>query len=229
MGPELPGIVVFPGAGSFGGELRPLLDRLQPPARLVRYPGRFGADLGKAASSFGQCVESCAAQVLRLPTDRVLLVGHSFGAYVAYATATELERFGTPVSALVVVGATAPTLLTVPESASSSRSATAAYLDGIDPGLLPDESDEWRDIVLDTAMQDLRLLREFTGSTHRVTRCPVFAARGAEDPLTSTDGIGEWAGATARECTQRVFPGGHSQLLSSPAFASWLHEVRAGG
>ncbi|MCX4824768.1 alpha/beta fold hydrolase [Streptomyces sp. NBC_01142] len=229
MSPESPGIIVFPGAGSFGSELRPLLRELEPSAWLARYPGRFGRDFGKAAASFQKVVESCVTQVGRLQPYRPVLVGHSFGAYVAYATARELEDRGTEVSALVVAGATAPALLTVPEQACRSRSDTAAYLDGIDPGLLPDESDEWRDIVVDTAGEDLRVLREFTASAHPEVRCPVFAVRGEEDPLTSAGGIGAWAGVTAKGCIHREFPGGHSALLNSPEFAAWLREIRVRG
>lgn len=225
VSPARRGVVVFPGAGSFGGELRPLLAQLGPSAWLARYPGRFGRDFGRAAASFAEVVTSCVAQVKRHRPTGPVLVGHSFGAYVAYATATELEELGTEVSALVVVGATAPALLTVPESAARSPSDTAAYLHGFDPGLLPDETDEWRDIVLDTAMHDLGLLKEFTASAYREVRCPVFAARGEGDPLTSVGGIGAWAGATVKGCDHRSFPGGHSDLLQSSAFASWLHEI----
>lgn len=226
MSPETPGIVVFPGAGSFGSELRPMIRELAPSAWLARYPGRFGKDSGSAAGSFEEIVQSCVRQVRRLQSARPVLIGHSFGAYVAYAAATELEQLGTEISALVVVGATAPALLTVPESATRNRSDTEAYLEGIDTGLVSGQSDEWREIVLDTVMQDLRLLMEFTASEHRQVRCPIFAARGEEDPLTSADGIGEWAGATANGCTRKVFPGGHSDLLHSPEFVSWLREVR---
>ncbi|MFF4428525.1 thioesterase II family protein [Streptomyces sp. NPDC001513] len=232
MPPESPGVVVFPGAGSFGGELLPLLSELGPTAWLARYPGRFGKDLGRPAGSFEDIVQSCVAQVTRRQSVRPILVGHSFGAYVARATATRLEELGTGVCALVVVGATAPGLLTVPESATRSPSGTAAYFDEIDPGLVPGEvSDEWRDIVLETAMQDLRLLKDFTAtasaSEYTEVHCPVFAARGEADPLASADGIGRWAGVTSADCVQRVFPGSHSGVLRSPEFTSWLVDVCA--
>lgn len=212
---------MFPGAGSFGGELRQLLRELEPSAWMARYPGRFGKDLGRAAGSFEEMVESCVTQVSRREPDRPVLVGHSFGAYVAYATAKTLEELGTEISALVVVGATAPRLLSMPESAIRNRPGAAAFLDGI----LDATSGEWRDVVLDTALQDLRLLKEFDASRYGEVRCPVLAARGEADPLTSTSGIREWAGVTVGECTHKVFPGGHSDLLSSPEFASWLSEV----
>jgi surfactin synthase thioesterase subunit len=221
---ERAGTLVLPGAGSFGSELKPLLDELRPAARIARYPGRFGRDFGRD-TTFAEVVDACADQARDLPAERVILVGHSFGAYVAHATAAELERRGTPVHALVVVGANAPQLLAVPQALGSDRSAVAAYLERIDPHLLPDPSDEWRDVVLDTAMRDLRLLTHYGTAPRPHPRCPVFAARGATDPLTSTEGTAGWAGATAGTCAQRTFPGGHSDLLTTSAFADWLRAV----
>lgn len=222
MGSKSSGVVVFPGAGSFGGELRQLLRELGASAWIVRYPGRFGKDLGSAAGSFEEIVESCLTQVRLREPDRAVLVGHSFGAYVAYATAKKLEELGTEIPALVVVGATAPGLLSVPEAATRNRSGTAAFLGGI----LDESSDDWKDIVLDTAMQDLRLLKEFDASKYGKIRCPILAARGEADPLTSASGICEWADVTIGGCIHRTFPGGHSDLLRSSEFAAWLSGVR---
>lgn len=222
MGNATPGVVVFPGAGSFGHELRKLLRELGPSAWMARYPGRFGRDFGRAANSLEEIAESCAAQVRRRESAPPVLAGHSFGAYVGYATATKLAELGTEISALVVVGATAPGLLSVPESAIRNRSGTAAFLEG----LLPDPGDEWRDIVLDTAAQDLRLLKEFNASKYGQICCPVLAARGAADPLTSTTGISEWANTTAGGYAHKVFHGGHSDLLLSSEFTSWLSRIR---
>ncbi|WP_158239051.1 thioesterase II family protein [Streptomyces barkulensis] len=225
MSPREPGVFVFPGAGSFGGELRPLVGELAPGAWVVRYPGRFGKDFGSTAGSFDDTVEACVGQVRRRP-NRPVLVGHSFGAYVAYAAAARLEQLGTRVSALAVAGATAPSLLTVPEAATRSRTDAETYLESIDPGLLSKQSGEWRDVVLDTLAHDLRQLGEFTASEFPEVRCPVFTACGTADPLASADGMGGWAAVTAAGCAHRDFPGGHSDLLHSPEFAVWLREVR---
>lgn len=219
---EKPGVALFPGVGSFGGELRQLLRELRPSALMVRYAARFGGNTGSAAESFGETVESCASQVRGREWARPVLVGHSFGAYVAYATARKLEELGTDISALVVVGAAAPKLLSLPDSAFRDRSGTAAFLDGF----VDEPPSEWGDIVLDAAMQDLRLLNEFSASKYGELRCPVLAARGEADPVTSTSGICEWADVTVSWCAHKVFPGGHSDLLCSPEFALWLSEVR---
>lgn len=200
--------VLFPGAGSFGSELGGL------GGRLVRYPGRQGRTFGVPAESFGALVRACAEQV---PAGSVL-VGHSFGAYVAYATAAVP---GVEPVALVVVGADAPGLHAVPVAATASPAAAAAYLDQVDPNALAGApSDEWREVVAETAMQDLRLLRELSPGAR--LGCPVHAARGAADPLTTDAGIAAWADATTGPCTARLFPGGHSDLLRTPGFPAWL-------
>jgi surfactin synthase thioesterase subunit len=219
---EIPDVFLFPGVGSFGGELRELLRELRPAARIARYPGRFGEEPESAAGSFGEMVDSCAAQVRRREAARPVLVGHSFGAYVAYATAEKLEELGTDISALVVAGAAAPGLLSVPGSVTRDRPATAAFLDEI----ADEPAGGWSETVLDAVAQDLRLLEEFSASAYGEVRCPVLAARGEADRVTSTSGICRWADVTASWCDHKVFPGGHSDLLRSPEFASWVAGAR---
>ncbi|MBQ1017633.1 alpha/beta fold hydrolase [Micromonospora sp. D93] len=216
-------IAVLPGAGSFGGELRPLIQAFQPSAWLVRYPGRFGRDFGRPANSFDQVVRSCVEQVTRRSTDRPALVGHSFGAYVAYAAAVELERLGTELGSVVVVGAMPPNLFSVPESVTQSRAALAAYLDEINPDI--DSSGEWRDVMVDTAMSDLVLLRGFTPSRLGLLRCPILAAQGETDPLITTAGLADWGRATTGDFDHRIFAGGHIDLLADDAFVTWLRDA----
>ncbi|SFT37172.1 Surfactin synthase thioesterase subunit [Actinopolyspora lacussalsi subsp. righensis] len=220
--------ILFPGAGSFGGELRPIIRELGPMAWLVKYPGRFGKDFGAAAESFEEIVQSCTTQASCRASARSVLFGHSFGAYVAYATAAKMEELGMEISALVVVGATAPMRLEVSETVSSTPSGTAAYLDSVDPAMLADlPSDEWREIIIDTAMHDLRLLRQFTTLQCRPVNCSILAIHGDSDPLTSDTGVGEWEHATHGEFSRHVFSSGHSDFLRSPAYASWFRAVRA--
>lgn len=227
------GTVFFPGAGSFGSEFQPLADALKPAAWLVRYPGRYGRNLGAPASSFEGVVRDCAGQITsRLPVDSALpnglvLFGHSFGAYVAYATALRLQEAGIRVSALVAAGAPAPRRLEVPERATGSPSDAAAYLESVDPSALADApSQEWREIVAETAVGDMRLLRQFDTASSGCLHCPVITARGEADPLTSDAGVGEWGDYTDSAFLQRVFPGGHSDFLRSPACTSWVREIR---
>lgn len=221
------GTVFFPGAGSFGSEFQLLADALGPAAWVVRYPGRYGRDFGSPAQSFDAVVLACAEQIASRAEADPLLFGHSFGAYVAYATASRLQEEGIGVLALVVAGATAPGCLAVPEQATGTPAGTAAYLDSIDPSTLADApSDDWREVVAETALGDLCLLRQFDAGSCASVRCPVLAARGDADPLTSDAGLGDWAHHTDREFSWRTFPGGHSDFLRTSACASWVQGIR---
>lgn len=217
-------VVLFPGAGSFGGELQPLVNALA--ARLVRYPGRYGPDFGVPAGSFEELVRACTEQIAGWAPVRPVLFGHSFGAYVAYATALRMQEIGTEVVALMVAAADAPGRLTVPERATRSPRDAAVYLESVDPGVLAAApSDDWREIVAETVVQDLRLLRQFDAASAAGVRCPVLAVRGEADPLTSDAGIREWKHSTDGAFSPRIFPGGHSDFLGSADCVSWIRGV----
>lgn len=223
----IPGSTVFfPGAGSFGSEFRLLVQALEPTAWFVKYPGRYGRDFGVAADCFEDVVLACTKQVTDRATERPVLFGHSYGAYVAYATALRLQESGNEVSALVVVGACAPALLEVSEQATGTPSEAASYLDAVDPGVLAGTpSDEWREVVVETAIQDLRLLRQFDTAPSARVSCPIFGVRGEADPLTSQETLGQWEHVTDGTFALRTFPGGHSDFLRSAACTSWMREL----
>jgi surfactin synthase thioesterase subunit len=214
-------VVAFPGAGSYGREFRPLRNRLPGGTRLVtlQYPGRNGLDQGTPAKSFDDLVAACVSRFReRSPAGRVL-VGHSFGAYVAYATASALASAGTVVDALVVVGANAPDRFSLPEHAVRSREGAWEFLTGIGEdvvGPLPDE--EWRELVVETAWQDLVLLSEFPATAPARLRGPVLAVRGLDDPLTTEGRMSGWADTTDGAFALVSSPGGHSDVLASPEF-----------
>lgn len=219
--------VFFPGAGSFGSEFRLLMAELRPAAWLVRYPGRYGRDFGVPAESFDGVVQACAEQIASRAPECPVLFGHSFGAYVAYATSLRLQEAGIGVRALVAVGACAPGRLEVPERATGTPSDAARYLASVDPSALADApSDDWREVVAATAAHDLRLLRQFDVASSAGLHCPILAVRGDADPLTSDEGIGEWKHHTDGAFSWLIYPGGHSDVLRSPACTSLIREIR---
>ncbi|MGW8379018.1 alpha/beta fold hydrolase [Streptomyces sp. ODS28] len=223
--------VFFPGAGSFGSEFRPLTEALGPASWAVRYPGRFGRDFGEPAASFDAVVGACVEQVTGRADPRPVLFGHSYGAYVAYASVLALAEAGIEVAALVVAGAAAPALVRVPPEAAGSPEGAASYLDAVDPRLLAEApSEDWRSVLAETAAQDLRLLGEFASADSALARvrCPVLAVRGEHDPLAPDDAVTEWKGSTEGAFTHHTVPGGHSDFLRSPEFATWLREMVEG-
>ncbi|MGI8666593.1 MAG: thioesterase II family protein [Jatrophihabitans sp.] len=222
-------VAFFPGSGSFGSEFQPLMEALGPASWLVKYPGRYGRNFGIPAGSFDEVVLACTEQIAGRAAVRPVLFGHSFGAYVAYATALRLQEVGAEVSAVVVVGACAPSRLDISEQATETLADVANYLDSVDPRVLASApSDDWREVVVETALHDLRLLRQFGAASPGRAHCPILAVRGAADPLTSDIGIGEWEHRTDGPFSWHTFPGGHSDLLRSPAYACWIRETRDG-
>lgn len=188
-----------------------------PASRLVRYPGRFGSGFGVPAPSFEALVTACAAQL----EGGTVLFGHSFGAYLAYASAV---RRPDAVALLVVAGAPAPARMVVP--AVGDPGAAARYLDDVDPGMLAEApSDEWREIVAETAIQDLRLLAGFDPAGYPPVRCPIVAVRGRGDPLTADATLAEWSTCTRAGFAGHTVPGGHSDYLRTPPFARWLRRA----
>jgi surfactin synthase thioesterase subunit len=214
-------VVAFPGAGSYGGEFHALRRGLAGGARLVtlQYPGRTGPDQGTPATSFDALVAACVARILRRSRAGCVLVGHSFGAYVAYATAVALEAGGTCVDALVVVGANAPDRLALPEHAVRTREGAWEFLNTLGDdvvGSVPGE--RWRELVMETVWRDLVLLSEFPGTASARLRGPVLAVRGLEDPLAAEDRMSGWAGVTDGGFARVSLPGGHSGVLTAPEF-----------
>lgn len=220
-------VVVFPSAGSFGSEFRSLLREMRPQVTRARYPGRSDDE---PAASFGDLVARCVEQVVALGDEAPVLLGHSFGAYVAFATALELERTRRPVSSLVVLGATAPPELDLDALPADTPEDVAAYLTRIDPtSLTGAPSDEWRDLLVEVARADLRLLRGHGTRPGDVLTCPIVAVRGEADSLVSEDGLAAWRQATRGEFTQHVVPGQHADPVRALGTAPWFRPLTVTG
>jgi len=219
MSRTLPRYALFPGAGSFGGEFAPLTDTLgRRETRLIKYPGRFGSSFGEHPDTLDEVIESATDQAAALPAP--VLVAHSYGAYVAHAVACNLTERGTPPATLIVTGASAPELLSVPPVTSPAEVAT--YLDDTDPtALATAPSPDWREVVIETTANDLRLLRGLTPPATALT-CPVSAIRGSRDELTTDESIALWSNATNGSFTTHTVPGGHSAPLRSTEFPPWV-------
>ncbi|PZS34198.1 MAG: hypothetical protein DLM58_06220 [Pseudonocardiales bacterium] len=217
----------FPGAGSFGTEFQPLLDALGP-GSVIRYPGRAGRGFGIPAASFETAVDACVEQVAARGGDAPVLFGHSFGAYAAHATAVSLRQVGIAVAGVVVVGASSPALVRVPERAIGTPQQVADYLDSVDPDVLAHTpSPDWREIVVETTAHDLRLLRQFDFAAIPRAVHAVLAIRGDADPLTTDDALDHWRTSTDGAFARHTVPGRHSDFLRRPAFVSWFVQLPA--
>ncbi|GAA3685471.1 surfactin synthase thioesterase subunit [Yimella lutea] len=221
-------LLFFPGAGSFGTEFATLGRSLPFASAVIDYPGRRGATFGHPPESFRTVVDHCMEQVRGTESRRqpVALLGHSYGAYVAWETAMRLEAEGTSVRGLFLAGAASPSHdtsrlpVTVPE--------VRRYFDRVDPHLLTSApSSEWADIICETAADDLRLLRDYRTQPRgadSMLAIPATVCRGEQDTLVDRAALEAWGEFCSGPFSSIVFAGGHSDYLTTSTFASWLTE-----
>ena len=217
-----PQIFAFPSAGSFGSEFSKLITAVRPNGKVMRYPNR--SDTGSVPSeySFDTCVDHCVDEIAKKGRKRVVLVGHSFGAYVAFATAGQLIERCEVQPALVLSGANAPNEPAPMSEDLSTLDEIEAYMRTIDPAVfdrMPDE--EWKALTLELVRQDLNLLAGFRKRPLAKVRCPISIAYGDQDPLVSKAGVAAWKDYTSSTFDAREFAGGHSDLLAGADFLSW--------
>lgn len=216
-----PFIFAFPSAGSYGSEFREIMRHSRPRGRIVRYPGRT-IDHSNPASSFEALAAECTERVTSVAGSRpTILIGHSFGAYVAYLVASELYKLSTTVTALVVTGANCPgwPRPAFPTSAPEIRE----YLTRLDPPGFAEADADVLEEVSQHAISDLQLLQSFVPPAPPTLQCKVYATAGSTDPLVDDDGLAGWRAITTGEFLSRKFSGGHSDLLGADEFIGWLH------
>lgn len=222
MSDTKPTLVILPGAGSYGSEFRGILKAFRPNARLLRYPWRDPPYDGGDHWTFDRAARSCAAQVRDTASGPTVLLGHSFGAYLAYAAAAILQRAGRPPARTILVAAAAPHLLAGGPQ-PKTRGEIEAYWRRVEPGQLdrlPDES--WKEVVVETTRSDLTVFESFADTSFGRLDGPLRTAAGRDDPLLAADHCAAWSAWADGSHRHRTFAGGHSDLLADRAFVDWI-------
>lgn len=145
---------------------------------------------------------------------RVILVGHSLGAVLAYELAHRLvNEPGVDVVRLFASGSPEP-------HTQRSRRATGLPDDefiaqmrefaGFSGEALDDE--EMRELILPTLRADVEMHDNYVPSTKQPLPVPVTAVRGRSDELVSAAQAAAWAAVTSREFDLAELPGGHMYL-----------------
>lgn len=215
-------LVIFPGAGSFGSEFKGLLQAFRPYARLLRYAWRDAPDDSGGYADIDQAVQACARQVQKVAATRPILLGHSFGAYMAYAAAAALQPTGLAPRAVILAAARAPHRLD-DERQPRTQAEIEAYWRSLEPGLydrLPDPS--WQDVLVETTRRDLAVFEQVQAESFDRLQIDVLTATGSHDPLVNIEQGRSWADWTDGLHEHRSFPGGHSDFLGSKDFVEWV-------
>lgn len=218
-------LCLFPGVGSFGSEFRPLLKAFRPNARIVQYAWRDKSGLSDAAGAITSEIRALAAQVDQAPQGPVILLGHSFGAWLAFATALEMQRVGRPPAGVILLAAGHPDSIK-PDSWPKTQADILAYWNDVSPGVLENLPDtEWQDILIETSRRDFACMKHLADLKWETLKSPIFAATGHQDPLVSQRQCEDWKLLGALDFALRTFLGGHSDLLQTDAFLTWCHHA----
>ncbi len=210
-------IFLFPGAGSFGTEFSLLLREFRPNISVIRYPETDEQLDVKEDAIFDKYVESCVQQILTSNRKRVILLGHSFGAYVAYMTALALDQSEVKISQLIVAGANFPTDNDKSFVPPKNNHEVEAYYNSIDCTLLDRLSDEeWRELTFSKTVRELAALSSFYNMSYASVSCSISALCGEVDPLTCDDKVSRWADYTEGDYAFYKFACGHFELPTHP-------------
>jgi surfactin synthase thioesterase subunit len=226
-------VACFPFAGAGASLYRRCRD---PAARAldlcpIQLPGReerFGEPLpGTLAELAAACTDDLLSRVRS--ADAYAVLGHSFGAIVAYEVVQRIVLVGArPPERLIVSGAASPWLpprhrvasLTDDELLARIRE-NGGYDDALrHPGL--------RALLLPTLRADMTLGERYRPTSAEPLGILITALRGRDDHMVSRSGAERWRDVTKGEFAFEELPGGHMHLLEHVG-AYWAAVGRAIG
>jgi surfactin synthase thioesterase subunit len=197
----------------------------------IEYPGRGSRWKANACVRLEALAETIAAD-LRCDLDQPFAVlGHSFGATVAFEFTRLLHRLASPLPVrLFVSAARAPhlphqeTIHKLPEREFLAR--LVSY-DGIPPEVLDDN--ELLSLLLPTVRHDFRLFEEYRYSTGDPLPVPISVLGGLQDLKVPIPDLLAWSQHTTKSFRSRLFPGKHFFLYRQqcPAIDSIQDELKA--
>ncbi|MEU9287150.1 alpha/beta fold hydrolase [Streptomyces sp. NPDC048275] len=202
-------LVCFPCAGGGATGFAPWRRLL--PERLALYghvgPGREERGGEAPLSSVDELIADVLPGVLALP-DPLVLVGHSFGAALAYELTRRLTLAGRPPLHLVVLAAVAPGATTLePPGDDHEIELLWKRLGANTAGLSRPGFREWLFPVLRADFTAQAAYRPPPASSHVTTAVTVMY--GDEDPVVTADEAASWRALCAGPFEVVPVPGGH--------------------
>ena len=139
------------------------------------------------------------------------LLGHSFGAVLAFELALRLEREGVEVHHLFTVAARSAAGRTGSppgrESTDEELKARLRALGGTPAPVLA--NDELMELLLPAVRADFALADAYRYRATTLLDCPITAFAGADDTAVSWAAVQAWRACTRGRCTAHRLPGGH--------------------
>lgn len=238
-GAAQPALVCFPPAGAGASFYRRLSPRLTGPARgqlfsavwAVQYPGRESRlrepHTFTCSERSGEAAAAIRAQLSG--SAGVVLLGHSFGARVAFDTAVQLTAAGCPVAGLIISGCAAqvpaPGHRLHPDPHTSTAEALLTWvreLGGLPAALLA--CDELLALTEAALRADLIAAEAPAAPAAAVLDVPLLLLSADDDPLVPPAAMDGWASRTRAGVMRSRLHGGHHAVLSD---VSWLQTAAA--
>jgi surfactin synthase thioesterase subunit len=196
------------------------------PVELAGRGRRIGAPLNHR---FADVLDDAVGEVTRggAPTEYALL-GHSFGALVAYELAHVLARHGGPPRHLFISASCAPERvgeIRIPLAGDDRELLRSlSYLGGTPHEILAD--DEAVSLFAPILRADLEALFDYRFVPGRRLPCDISVLLGSGDAVASTNDAEQWGALVDGRLSTRILDGGHFAPLENPvAAASWVNDM----
>ncbi|GAB7035875.1 alpha/beta fold hydrolase [Streptomyces sp. NPDC021749] len=211
--PGATALLCLPGAGASAGlfvgwdeDLPATVEAFafEPPGHGLRTDEEPHADLDGLLADLMDAVRPCAGRPLAL-------LGHSFGAVLAFELALRLEREGAPVRHVFPVAARAAAGRTgSPPGRGPTDEELKARLRALGgtPAPVLDDEELWA-LLLPAVRADFALTDAYRHTPGSLLGCPVTAFAGADDTVVAWASVQAWGACTRGRFTAHRVPGGH--------------------
>lgn len=205
----------FSHAGSGISHLYRWVPRMPPDVNIcpVRPPGREARLSERPFDRLEPLIDALTSVVEQALDRPYVLVGHSFGALVAFELARALRRRGAPSPRLLVVSGRSgpqipwayPPLGQVPDD-EFIRGFKHRYNSDVE-AIFADR--DMRALFLPILRADYSAVETYRFRDDGLLDCPIVASGGLEDPSTNRAGLERWGELTRGGFELRMFPGDH--------------------
>lgn len=219
-------IFIFPHAG--GSEISYVSLKKKLSAKLVvniiKYPGRGSRIAEPLPENFRHLVKDCTGQIV---TDKVsneyYILGHSFGALLAYEVLCELrENDQSLPEKAFLSGRGAPSVnASTPFKHLMSNAQLIDYLSEM--GGIPEEladNEDFLSFFLPIIRSDLKMNELYKNIARPQHNIPFIILHGKDDNGVKIDGINAWQDFTTYPINKMEFDGDHFFILKNELFTS---------
>ncbi|MFY1625626.1 thioesterase II family protein [Micromonospora sp. WMMD723] len=189
----------------------------------MELPGHGSRLVERPVDQMGPLVDQLLTRIRADDRRGVALLGHSFGALLAFETARRLAALGAPPEALLLCGRNAPTTpspVVVPHHLPDEAFLAAVQRLGGIPDQLRDQPALLR-AYLPALRADLRMADGYRRGDAPPLAVPLLVFGGSEDTLTHRAGLAGWERETTSSFELTMLAGDHF-FVRTDAFAGVL-------